>query len=126
MRIDLHTHSTASDGTDSPADVMTAAAKAGLDVVALTDNDTTAGWDDAIAARPAGLTLVPGVEFSCLRVEPDGRRVSLHLLAYLVDRNDAAVQAEWLRLRDSRHTRGRAMVDKLAADGYPIDWAQVS
>ena len=126
MRIDLHTHSTASDGTDSPADVMTAAAQAGLDVVALTDHDTTAGWDDAIAARPAGLTLVPGVEFSCLRVEPDGRRVSLHLLAYLVDRNDAAVQAEWLRLRDSRRTRGRAMVDKLAADGYPIDWAQVS
>jgi predicted metal-dependent phosphoesterase TrpH len=118
MRIDLHTHSTASDGTDRPSAVMAAAAAAGLDVVAITDHDTTGGWDEALAARPPGLTVVPGVEFSCVQVEGDGRRVSLHLLAYLVDPNDAAVQAEWERLRESRRTRGRAMVDNLAADGY--------
>jgi predicted metal-dependent phosphoesterase TrpH len=105
---------------------MAAATRAGLDVVALTDHDTTAGWDEAIAGRPIGLTIVPGVEFSCLRIEPDGRRVSLHLLAYLVDPLDAALQAEWQRLRDGRRTRGATMVDKLAADGYPISWAQVS
>jgi predicted metal-dependent phosphoesterase TrpH len=126
MRIDLHAHSNASDGTDRPAEVIAAAAAAGLDVVALTDHDTTAGWDEAIAARPAGLTIVPGVEFSCVHREPDGRRVSLHLLAYLVDPQNAAVQAEWQRLQKSRRVRGRTMVENLAADGYPITWAQVS
>ncbi len=128
MRIDLHAHSNASDGTDSPAEVVAAAAAAGLDVVALTDHDTTAGWDEALAARPAGLTIVPGVEFSAVCAEPElaGRRVSLHLLAYLIDAQNAAVQAEWQRLRRSRRLRGRTMVDKLAADGYPISWTQVS
>jgi predicted metal-dependent phosphoesterase TrpH len=126
MRIDLHTHSTASDGTDTPAQLMAAAARAGLDVVAITDHDTTAGWDEAIAARPAGLTVVPGVEFSCVHHDPDGRRVSLHLLAYLVDEDNPAIQAEWQRLRDSRRVRGRSMVENLAADGYPITWDQVS
>lgn len=125
MRIDLHTHSVASDGTDSPAEVVAAAAAAGLDVLALTDHDTTAGWDEACAARPDGLTLVPGVEFSCLRVEPDGRRVSLHLLAYLFDPHDAALQAEWRRLRDSRLVRAETMVEHLAADGYPVSWADI-
>ncbi|MGI8679488.1 MAG: PHP domain-containing protein [Jatrophihabitans sp.] len=126
MRIDLHTHSTASDGTQSPGDLVRTAAAAGLDVLALTDHDTTAGWDAAIAARPPGLTIVPGVEFSCVHHGEDGRRISLHLLAYLVDRDDPAITAEWARLRDSRRVRGRTMVDRLAADGYPITWEQVS
>jgi predicted metal-dependent phosphoesterase TrpH len=126
MRIDLHTHSTASDGTDTPAALMAAAAGAGLDVVAITDHDTTAGWAEALAARPTGLTVVPGVEFSCVHHEPDGRPISLHLLAYLVDPDDVAIQAEWGRLRESRRTRGRAMVEHLEADGYPISWEQVS
>ncbi|MGH3993563.1 MAG: PHP domain-containing protein, partial [Pseudonocardiaceae bacterium] len=55
MRVDLHAHSTASDGTDTPAELVTAAAAAGLDVVALTDHDTTAGWAEAVEALPAGL-----------------------------------------------------------------------
>ena len=125
MRIDLHTHSTASDGTDTPAGLVAAAAAAGLDVVAITDHDTTSGWDGALAARPRGLTVIRGVEFSCVQHEPDGRRVSLHLLAYLVDPEDAAIAAEWQRLRDSRLARGREMVERLAAAGYPITWAQV-
>ena len=65
MRIDLHTHSNASDGTLTPAALVGAAAAAGLDVVALTDHDTTSGWAGAIAALPPGLTLVPGAELSC-------------------------------------------------------------
>ncbi|WP_073387165.1 PHP domain-containing protein [Jatrophihabitans endophyticus] len=125
MRIDLHTHSTASDGTDTPAELVRAAAEAGLDVVAVTDHDTTAGWDEALAARPAGLTVVRGVEFSCVHEDDAGRRISLHLLAYFVDAEDAAIRAEWQRLRDSRVTRGRTMVERLVADGYPISWAQV-
>ncbi|TML26655.1 MAG: PHP domain-containing protein [Actinobacteria bacterium] len=84
MRIDLHTHSTASDGTFTPAQVVTAAAGAGLDVVALTDHDTTAGWAAAEAALPPGLTLVRGAELSC-RWYTDGDSIGLHLLAYLFD-----------------------------------------
>jgi 3',5'-nucleoside bisphosphate phosphatase len=126
MRIDLHTHSTASDGTDSPADLIRTAAAAGLDVVAITDHDTTAGWAGALDARPPGLTVVPGVEISCVHVAADGRRVSLHLLAYLVDPDNAALAGEWARLRASRLSRGREMVDNLAAAGYPITWQQVS
>lgn len=126
MRIDLHAHSNASDGTDSPGELIAAAAAAGLDVVAITDHDTTAGWDEALAAAPPGLTVVPGVEFSCVHQEADGRRVSLHLLAYLCDDADEPLQAEWQRLRDSRRFRGRTMVERLMADGYPISWAQVA
>ncbi|SDE25043.1 PHP domain-containing protein [Blastococcus fimeti] len=64
MRIDLHTHSSVSDGTETPAELMRTARAAGLDVVALTDHDTTAGWAAAQEARPAGLTVVPGMELS--------------------------------------------------------------
>jgi 3',5'-nucleoside bisphosphate phosphatase len=126
MRIDLHTHSTASDGTDAPAQLIEAAVAAGLDVVAITDHDTTAGWSPALDARPAGLTVVPGVEMSCVHQDPNGRRISLHLLAYLVDPDDPALQAEWQRLRDTRVVRARQMVDNLVAAGYPISWQQVS
>lgn len=125
MRIDLHTHSTASDGTDSPTELMRAAAAAGLDVVAITDHDTTAGWDEAFAACPEGMTIVPGVEFSCVHHPPGGRRVSLHLLGYLFDPANVGLQQEWARLRQSRRERARRMVENLAADGYPITWDHV-
>ena len=65
-RIDLHTHSTASDGTDSPTELVAAAAAAGIDVLGLTDHDTTSGWEAAAAALPAGMSLVRGAEFSCV------------------------------------------------------------
>jgi predicted metal-dependent phosphoesterase TrpH len=126
MRIDLHTHSTASDGTDTPTELVTSAAAAGLDVVAITDHDSTAGWDEALAACPPGLTIVPGVEFSCVHHPPGGRRVSLHLLGYLFDPANVGLQQEWARLRQSRRERARRMVENLAADGYPITWDQVS
>ncbi|MGB6072668.1 MAG: PHP domain-containing protein, partial [Rhodococcus sp. (in: high G+C Gram-positive bacteria)] len=85
MLIDLHTHSTASDGTDSPAELVRAAAEAGLSVVALTDHDTTSGWDEAASALPSGLTLVRGMELSCTGRGEDGEPVPVHLLAYLFD-----------------------------------------
>jgi 3',5'-nucleoside bisphosphate phosphatase len=124
MRIDLHTHSTASDGTDTPAELVHIAAAAGLDVVAITDHDSTAGWAEAFAARPPGLTIVPGMEMSC--VYEGERRISLHLLAYFTDPDHGALQAEWDRLRASRRVRGRQMADNLAAAGYPVTWEQVS
>ncbi|UMP01780.1 PHP domain-containing protein [Amycolatopsis sp. EV170708-02-1] len=122
MRIDLHAHSTASDGTDSPAGLVAAAAKAGLDVVAITDHDTTAGWAPAAEALPAGLTLVPGAELSTISVDPvTGRHISVHLLAYLFDPESAAVVAEQTRLRSERRWRLRVMAERMAADGLPVD-----
>jgi predicted metal-dependent phosphoesterase TrpH len=121
MRIDLHTHSTASDGTDTPAGLVDAAAQAGLDVVAITDHDTTAGWAQAAEALPPGLTLVPGAELSTISVDPrTGRHVSVHLLAYLFDPLSAALATEQSRLRAERRTRLRAMAQRMADDGLPI------
>ncbi|RSS55390.1 PHP domain-containing protein [Streptomyces sp. WAC01280] len=121
MRIDLHTHSTASDGTDSPAELVRNAAAAGLDVVALTDHDTTRGHAEAIAAVPEGLTLVTGAELSC---RLDG--VGLHMLAYLFDPEEPALLAERELVRDDRVPRARAMVGKLQELGVPVTWEQVA
>jgi predicted metal-dependent phosphoesterase TrpH len=125
MRIDLHTHSALSDGTDTPAGVLKAASAAGLDVVALTDHDTTAGWAEAAAARPAGLTVVPGMELSCRWFPQDQPPISVHLLAYLFDPEHPGLRAERRRLRQERLGRGERMVAALAADGYPVQWERV-
>ncbi|MFD0582677.1 PHP domain-containing protein [Dactylosporangium darangshiense] len=124
VRIDLHAHSTASDGTSTPAELVAEAAAAGLDVVALTDHDTTAGWPVAIAARPAGLTLVPGAELSC-RWHGGAWPISLHLLAYLFDPSDAALSTELARVRLSRETRAERMVEMMYADGIDVTWDEV-
>ncbi|MFD7317730.1 PHP domain-containing protein [Streptomyces sp. NPDC059883] len=124
MRIDLHTHSTASDGTDTPAELVRNAAAAGLDVVALTDHDTTRGHAEAIAALPAvdrDLTLVTGAELSC---RLDG--ISLHMLAYLFDPDAPELLAERELVRDDRVPRARTMVRKLQELGVPITWEQVA
>ena len=122
QRIDLHTHSTASDGTDSPAELVVAAAQAGLDVVAITDHDSTAGWSDAVAAgERVGVRVVPGVEISTAR---DGR--SLHLLAYHLDPADLWLLAETEHTRSSRQTRLQRIVDRLAAGGIPVTLAEVT
>lgn len=121
MRIDLHTHSTVSDGTDSPAELVQVAAQAGLDAIALTDHDTTAGWDAATAALPPGLTLVPGAELSCVSYHDSPHGISVHLLAYLFDPTSPAVVTEQTRLRLERRTRVRAMAERMAADGLPVD-----
>lgn len=121
MRIDLHTHSTASDGTDSPAELVTKAAEAGLDALAITDHDTTAGWAAAVAALPPGLRLVRGAELSC--VSPDGRggHCTVHLLAYLFDPDATAVVREYARARAERRGRLARIADRMAADGFPIN-----
>jgi len=133
VRADLHCHSTASDGTCPPAEVMRRARAAGLDVIALTDHDTVAGHAGARAALspgargpagppdPPGLTFVPGMELSC---RLDGR--SLHLLAYLFDPAHPGLAAETASIRDDRVRRARAMVAKLAALGAGVAWEQVA
>lgn len=120
MRIDLHTHSTASDGTDSPTDLVRAAAAAGLDVVALTDHDTVGGLAEAAAALPAGLTLVPGAEISCRL-----RDTSLHLLGYLFDPDEPEFARERDAIRNDRVRRAEKMVARCRELGAPITWDQV-
>lgn len=118
--IDLHAHSSVSDGTERPAELVAAAAAAGLDGVALTDHDTTAGWDEAIAAVAAlPMTLLPGLELST-RV---GHR-SVHVLGYLVDPTDPGLVAETTRIREGRFARARRMVDRIGQD-HPITWDDV-
>ncbi|WP_406038242.1 PHP domain-containing protein [Micromonospora sp. NBC_00898] len=123
-RIDLHTHSTASDGTLSPAELVRAAADAGLDVVAVTDHDTTAGWDAAVRALPPGLTLIRGAELSCrwYGVEP---AIPLHLLAYLFDPTEPELVAELARVRLAREVRGERIVALLRADGIDVSWPEI-
>lgn len=119
-RFDLHTHSTVSDGTETPSDVVRAAAAAGLAGLALTDHDSTAGWATATAAaREAGIGLLPGVELSTR----SGWR-SVHMLGYLVDPEDAALLAETDRIRRARRDRARRIVDAIAVD-YPVSWDDV-
>ena len=120
MLIDLHTHSTASDGTTPPQVLVQEARAAGLDVVAITDHDTTAGWAAAADALPDGLSLVRGAEISCVR---DG--ISLHLLAYLFDPDDATLTGTLQEMRDSRVGRAERMAKLLEADGTGVTWARV-
>lgn len=121
MRADLHSHSSASDGTRPPAEVVARAAVAGLDAIALTDHDTVAGIAAAAAALPHGLALIAGMELSCRR---DGH--SVHLLGYLFDAEHRELAAQTLAIRQSRVERARAMVAKLADLGVPVTWEQVA
>jgi predicted metal-dependent phosphoesterase TrpH len=112
-RIDLHCHSTASDGTLTPAELVTAGRAAGLDVMAITDHDTTGGWAEAARARPDGLRLVRGAELSC-RWYGAQRPIALHLLA-----------SDLARLREDREQRAERIVGRLRADGVDITWPEV-
>lgn len=118
--IDLHTHSTASDGTTPPAELVRQARDEGLDVVALTDHDTTAGWAAAAHALPSGLSLVRGAEISCVH-----EGISLHLLAYLFDPEDAALTGKLQQMRDSRVGRAEQMARLLEDAGTGVTWERV-
>ncbi len=120
-RIDLHTHSRVSDGTEPPADVVRQARAAGLDAIALTDHDSTAGWAEAREAAVAtGMGLIPGIELS---TRLDWR--SVHVLGYLVDPAHPGLVAETARIRQSREARARRIVDRIGID-YPLVWATTS
>lgn len=121
MRIDLHTHSAVSDGTDPPDVLVRAAAAAGLDVVALTDHDTVAGWPSAArAADEVGIELVPGIEISTTL---DG--VGIHLLAYWFDPEHAALRQVLADIRVDRARRLERIVEALAAAGVPLTLDEV-
>jgi hypothetical protein len=119
--IDLHAHSNRSDGTFEPAEVVRLAAERGLDVVALTDHDTTDGLDEALGAgEELGLEVVPGVELSA-----EHEATSVHVLCYWMDASNPELQAELSRLRDERFRRGEQMVERLRALGLPVSFERV-
>ncbi len=118
--IDLHTHSSVSDGTETPTQLIRAALAAGLDTIAITDHDSTAGWDEALtAAEGTGLQVIRGIELS---TRHEWR--SVHVLGYLFDPNDAEVVRETARTRDDRLGRAERMVTRLSED-FDITWADV-
>lgn len=118
--IDLHTHSSVSDGTQTPAQLVAAALEAGLGTVAITDHDSTAGWGEALAAAEGtGLTVVPGIELST-QLE----YASVHVLGYLVDPANADLVDEMARIREERFGRAESMVGRIARD-YDLSWEDV-
>jgi len=118
---DIHTHSTVSDGTESPTRNVEMARERGLAGIGVTDHDTFAGLDEAFAAAGGGdIDVVPGIEFSA---EYDG--ASLHVLGYWVDPEHAELRTELRRLTDSRFRRGEMMIEKLQAAGYDISFDRV-
>jgi predicted metal-dependent phosphoesterase TrpH len=121
MRIDLHTHSAVSDGTDTPAELVEKARAVGLDVVALTDHDTFDGLDEAAAAgEQVGIQVVRGMELSCSR-----HGSSVHVLAYGADPASTGLAAEMALVRDGRLGRLAGVLAKLAALGVPVSEAEV-
>ena len=128
VKIDLHTHSTRSDGLDTPSQLVTNAARAGINVLALTDHDTVSGWDEARSkAQELGVGFVPGIEVTSVSdIERFGRtiRISVHLLAYLPDPNHEGLAVVLGDTVATREARARAIVDKLAKE-MPITWEMV-
>ncbi len=115
--IDLHTHTTASDGLLSPPDLIAAAGDRGVEILGVTDHDTLDGLDDALAAgEVAGITVVPGVELSTTIPGPE-----IHILGYFVNRDDSRFLRQLQTLADDRVRRIERVVAQLNDAGYPIE-----
>jgi len=114
--IDLHTHTTASDGTDSPFALVNKALSAGIAVLGITDHDTTSGWAEAVSAARKPISLALGAEISTLT--SDG--ISVHMLGLLFDGENPEIQAMLSGARDTRIPRMKKMVELLQADGFSI------
>jgi len=123
LRVDLHLHSTASDGRLSPAELVIKAAAEGLSVIALTDHDTVDGIATAMeAAREfPELRFIPGIEIST-----DVAEGEVHILGYFIDHTNHSLQAALEKMRNSRWERARKMVMKLNELGCPLEWERVS
>jgi predicted metal-dependent phosphoesterase TrpH len=121
MKIDLHTHSTASDGLLSPTDLIKKAAEVGLALIALTDHDTTNGLEEASAAGKAnGVEVIPGIE-----INTDIPGAEVHVLGYYLEYHQPSFQQALQTLRNMRVTRAQRMVAKLQALGINISWERV-
>ena len=121
MAVDLHAHSTASDGTERPSEVVRLAARAGLSAVALTDHDTLGGVEEARAeAEDHGIELIPGTELSC-----EWDRGGMHVVVLFLEPGRGPLQDRLEELRDGRHRRNRSIAERLSGLGVDIDYRQV-
>jgi predicted metal-dependent phosphoesterase TrpH len=114
--IDLHTHTTCSDGTDSPRELVNKAIVQGLEVLGITDHDSTSGWEEAAQTLRGSLKLALGSEISCLT--HDG--ISVHMLGLLFDPLHAEMQQVLEETRDGRLPRMRKMIEKMRSEGMDI------
>src|SRR5438094_6030024 len=119
--IDLHTHSTASDGIYSPTELLSRAKEIGLRVLALTDHDTTGGLEEAAqAADRLDIDFIPGIE-----INTDVAGGEVHVLGYFIEHQRPAFQAILKVLRDARERRGQRMVELLEEQGVSVPWDRV-
>ena len=114
--IDLHTHTTCSDGTDSPRELVNKAIVQGLEVLGITDHDSTSGWEEAAQTLRGSLKLALGAEISCLT--HDG--ISVHMLGLLFDPLHAEMQQVLEETRDGRLPRMRKMIEMMRSEGMDI------
>lgn len=119
--IDLHVHTTASDGSLSPEQLIVRANALGIRILSITDHDTMAGFEPALrATRQYGIQLIPGIEITS---DDDGQ--SVHFLGYYIEPSSSILLAELDRQRAERTKRAQVLVERLAADGYAISWEHV-
>jgi predicted metal-dependent phosphoesterase TrpH len=116
LKIDLHTHSTYSDGTDKPSELINKALAAGITVVGLTDHDSISGWQEATASLRPGISLVPGAEISCQTT--DG--ISVHILGLLFDSSNSELMNTLEKTRENRHGRMEKIIARINEAGIDI------
>ena len=116
MVIDLHTHTSYSDGTDTPAQLINKALAAGISIIGLTDHDSISGWQEATYALRTGISLVPGAEISCQT--PDG--ISVHILGLLFDSNNSELMSTLEKTRENRHGRMEKIIARINEAGIDI------
>jgi predicted metal-dependent phosphoesterase TrpH len=120
-RVDLHIHSTTSDGKLHPSEVVRLARQLGVATLALTDHDTTDGVLEAQqAGREVGVEVIAGIE-----INSEGEHGDAHILGYLIDPAEPQLQEQLLAIRDARVGRARGMLKKLAALGMPLEWKRI-
>jgi predicted metal-dependent phosphoesterase TrpH len=121
MIIDLHTHSTYSDGTDKPSELINKALAAGITIIGLTDHDSIGGWQEATASLRPGISLVPGAEISCQTT--DG--ISVHILGLLFDSSNSELMNTLEKTRENRHGRMEKIIARINEAGIDITMSDV-
>jgi predicted metal-dependent phosphoesterase TrpH len=116
LKIDLHTHTSYSDGTDTPAELINKALAAGISIIGLTDHDSISGWQEATNALRVGISLVPGAEISCQT--SDG--ISVHILGLLFDSNNSELMDTLEKTRENRHGRMEKIIARINEAGIDI------
>jgi predicted metal-dependent phosphoesterase TrpH len=120
-RLDLHLHTTHSDGSFTPTEVINLAWKAGVTALAITDHDITTGILEAtVAGREHGIDVIPGIEISSILGDSE-----LHILGYFLDYQDTRLNERLVRLRESRHRRNPKIIERLQAAGIEITYEEV-